>query len=222
MAIEALKTWHEIVRTRDASGLADLLADDVVFYSPVVHTAQTGMAITAKYLAAAVQVFGNDSFRYVREIAGDNDAVLEFETEIDGIIVNGVDMIKWNGNGKIVEFKVMVRPLKGINIIHQKMGEMLSYEIIEGGSANAHQRIQDWRKLHPHGYILNGRGQGDTFIHKADYCPHLGDADWSEDSDPGWPGMGKSTKVLAQRKEVLAAWAEESNHSVKRCSSCAP
>ena len=77
--------------------------------------------MTFKYLAAAVHVFGTDSFRYVREIVGESDAVLEFETEIDGIIVNGVDMIKWNSDGKITEFKVMVRPLKAINIIHQKM-----------------------------------------------------------------------------------------------------
>jgi hypothetical protein len=74
---------------------------------------------------AAVQVFGNDSFRYVREVVDEHDAVLEFETEIDGIVVNGVDMIRWNNDGKITEFKVMVRPLKAINIIHQKMGEML-------------------------------------------------------------------------------------------------
>ena len=77
------------------------------------------------YLTAALHVFGNESFRYVREVVGESDAVLEFETEIDGIIVNGVDMIKWNGNGKITEFKVMVRPLKAINVIHEKMGEML-------------------------------------------------------------------------------------------------
>lgn len=124
--MNTLNTWHNIVRTRDASGISDLLADEVVFYSPVVHTPQIGKAITAMYLAAAVHVFGNDSFRYVREVVGENDAVLEFETEIDGITVNGVDMIKWNDDGRIIEFKVMVRPLKGINIIHQKMGELLA------------------------------------------------------------------------------------------------
>ena len=121
----ALQAWHDIIRERDATGLADLLADDVVFYSPVVHTPQVGKAITMMYLAAAIKVFGNDSFRYVREVIGESDGVLEFETEIDGIVVNGVDIIKWNGDGKIVEFKVMIRPLKAINLIHQKMGEML-------------------------------------------------------------------------------------------------
>lgn len=123
--MNCLQAWHNIVRTRDASRLGDLLADDVVFYSPVVHTPQNGKMITSMYLAAAVQVFGNESFQYVREVVGESDAVLEFETEIDGIAVNGVDLIKWNADGKIVEFKVMVRPLKGINIIHEKMAAML-------------------------------------------------------------------------------------------------
>lgn len=123
--MNAISKWHEIVRSRDASGLGELLADDVVFYSPVVHAPQVGRAITVMYLTAAIYVFGNDTFRYVREVVGENDAVLEFETEIDGITVNGVDMIKWNAEGCITEFKVMVRPLKAINIIHQKMGEML-------------------------------------------------------------------------------------------------
>ena len=126
MSSDALTTWHKIVSTCDANGLGELLADDVVFFSPVVHTPQVGNAVTTMYLSAAVKVFGNESFRYVREVVGENDAVLEFETEIDGIAVNGVDMIKWNDEGKIVEFKVMVRPLKAINLIFQKMGEMLA------------------------------------------------------------------------------------------------
>lgn len=126
MTNHTLSNWHEIVGTRDASRLDELLAEEVVFYSPVVRTPQVGKAITAMYLSAAIHVFGNDSFRYVREVVGDNDAVLEFETEIDGIIINGVDMIKWNTDGKIVEFKVMLRPLKAVNLIHQKMAAMLA------------------------------------------------------------------------------------------------
>jgi hypothetical protein len=125
---DALRRWHDVVRARDVGELVGLLAEDVVFYSPVVHTPQAGKAITTKYLFAALRVFVNDTFRYVREVVGEHDAVLEFETEIDGIIVNGVDMIKWNDEGEIVEFKVMIRPLKAINLIHQKMGEMLRLE----------------------------------------------------------------------------------------------
>ncbi|HMT08011.1 MAG TPA: nuclear transport factor 2 family protein [Pyrinomonadaceae bacterium] len=128
--MNALEKWHEIVRTRDASSLSDLLADDIVFFSPVVHTPQHGKQITSMYLTAALHVFGNETFHYVREVVGESDAVLEFETEIDGIIVNGIDMIKWNSDGRIVEFKVMVRPLKGINIIHEKMAAMLRAQTV--------------------------------------------------------------------------------------------
>jgi hypothetical protein len=120
-----IETWHQLVEKRDTRGLDALLADEAVFYSPVVHTPQVGKAITKKYLAAAFQVFFNESFRYVRELTGDRDAILEFEVKLDGITVNGVDMIKWNDAGKITEFKVMLRPLKAVNLIHQKMGEML-------------------------------------------------------------------------------------------------
>jgi hypothetical protein len=125
MSMNPISTWHQIVRSRDPRGLDNLLADDVVFYSPVVHTPQVGKAITKKYLAAASQVFFNDSFHYVRELTSDRDAVLEFELELEGIKINGVDLIKWNNAGKIVEFKVMLRPLKAVNLIHEKMGAML-------------------------------------------------------------------------------------------------
>jgi hypothetical protein len=120
-----LAAWHEIVRSRDPRALDALLADDVVFHSPVVHTPQVGKAITRQYLTAAFRVFFNETFRYVREVSGPRDAVLEFQVDIDGIAVNGVDMMKWNEAGLLVEFKVMVRPLKAINLIHQKMAAML-------------------------------------------------------------------------------------------------
>jgi hypothetical protein len=126
-----IEKWHRIVETRDAQALDTLLADEAVFYSPVVHQPQVGKAITRKYLAAAFHVFFNDSFRYVREIVGDQDAVLEFQVELDGVSVNGVDLIKWNDAGRITEFKVMLRPLKAVNLIHQKMAAMLQ----SGGEA---------------------------------------------------------------------------------------
>jgi hypothetical protein len=121
-----IERWHALVRAQDPSGLDELLAEDAIFISPVVHTAQRGRAITKAYLSAAFVVFFNPSFRYVREIVGPADAMLEFETEIDGILVNGVDIIKWNTAGKIIEFKVMVRPLKAITIIHEHMAAMLA------------------------------------------------------------------------------------------------
>ena len=123
--MSVLDTWHEVARTRNVAGLDALLADDVVFHSPVVHTPQVGKKIAKLYLGAAFQVFFNESFRYVREIAGPRDAALEFQVEIDGIAVNGIDLIKWNDADRIVEFKVMIRPLKAINLIHQKMAALL-------------------------------------------------------------------------------------------------
>jgi len=125
MTINTLTTWHDLVKSRNTKGLSALLADGVVFHSPVVHTPQMGKAVTAQYLAAAFHVFFNETFKYIRELAGPRDAALEFQVEIDGITVNGVDLLKWNDEGLIVEFKVLIRPLKAINLIHQKMSEML-------------------------------------------------------------------------------------------------
>ena len=125
MTLATLSTWHELVRTGNTKGLRSLLADNVVFYSPVVHTPQVGKTITLQYLTAAFHVFFNDSFRYIRELTGPHDAALEFQVEVEGISVNGIDLIKWDDEGKIVEFKVLIRPLKAINLIHQKMAAML-------------------------------------------------------------------------------------------------
>ena len=125
MIDNALDRWHRIARDRDARGLAALLADDVVFHSPVVHTPQRGKALATQYLAAALQVFGNDSFRYVRELRSGHDAVLEFALEIDGTQINGVDMIRCNDASQIIDFKVMIRPLKAVHLIQQKMAAMM-------------------------------------------------------------------------------------------------
>jgi ketosteroid isomerase-like protein len=125
MTHPTVQRWHEVVRNQDTGALAQLIAEDAAFYSPVVHAPQRGKALTCLYLGAAFKVFFNDTFRYVREVSGPNDAVLEFEVEINGILVNGVDLLKLDAAGKIVEFKVMLRPLKAINLIHERMGEML-------------------------------------------------------------------------------------------------
>jgi hypothetical protein len=121
-----IQQWHHMLQQRDFSFLNQLLSDDVVFWSPVVHRPQQGKFMTTLYLTAAYQVLFNTSFRYVREVVGAHDAVLEFEVEIDGLLINGVDMIRWNDAGQIIDFKVMVRPLKAMNLLHQKMAEMLS------------------------------------------------------------------------------------------------
>jgi hypothetical protein len=125
MTPDPIARWHRLVNERDVAGLDALLAEDAVFHSPVVHTPQVGKSVTRAYLAAALAVFGNDSFRYRRELHSEYDAVLEFELELDGIAINGVDMIRWNAEGRITEFKVMLRPLKAVTLIHEKMAAML-------------------------------------------------------------------------------------------------
>ena len=130
---EVMKLWHTAMLGRDTSYLDTLLADDVVFYSPVVFTPQEGKVITTLYLTAAFHVLGGEDFRYVREIYGERDAVLEFETEVDGLYLNGVDLIRWNDDTQIVDFKVMVRPLKAVNKIHQMMGALLA-QMKQGGN----------------------------------------------------------------------------------------
>ena len=121
-----LDIWHHIVKTRDVSRLDELLADDVVFHSPVVHTPQVGRAITRKYLEAALVVLNTPHFKYLASCTEGSLTVLEFETRLDEVLVNGVDLITWSPDDKhIISFKVMVRPLKAINAVHQAMGRLL-------------------------------------------------------------------------------------------------
>ena len=119
-----LELWHDIIAQRDPGRLDEILAPDCVFYSPVVHTPQKGRELTRFYLTAAMQVF-NEGFHYVKEVVTPEHAVLEFECELDGILVNGVDIMSFDDEGKIIEFKVMVRPLKAINMLHARMRDML-------------------------------------------------------------------------------------------------
>ena len=118
--------WHRVALSKDVAEIENILHDDCVFESPVVHTPQVGKAITSQYLAAAGHTLGNDTFRYVGEWHRENSSILEFTAEIDGIKINGIDMISCDDDGLITHFKVMVRPLKAMNMLHQKMGEMLA------------------------------------------------------------------------------------------------
>ena len=121
----ALERWHAIVTSRDSNGLDELLADDVVFQSPAVHTPQVGKAITKKYLVAAMHVLDTGQFRYVGEWHAESSAVLEFETMIGDVRVNGVDMIWWNAAGQITKFKVMLRPVKALQTVMPLMAQAL-------------------------------------------------------------------------------------------------
>lgn len=122
-----LAKWHAYMTSGgDPAMLADILAEDAVFHSPVVHTPQVGKPVVMAYLVAASHVLGNDSFHYVRELVDGDEMMLEFVTEIDGISINGVDIIRWNSNEKIIDFKVMVRPLKAINKVWEMMAAQLA------------------------------------------------------------------------------------------------
>lgn len=123
--MQTLELWHEILQQRDPGRLDEVLAEDCVFLSPVVHTPQVGRDLTRFYLTGAFHVLANDTFRYVREVVSGNHAVLEFVCEIDGISINGVDILTFDDAGRISEFKVMVRPLKAINLLHARMKSML-------------------------------------------------------------------------------------------------
>jgi SnoaL-like domain len=125
MAQSGLARWYAYMKSQDHKALWDLLHPDAVFESPVVHTPQRGRDITFKYLASAEKVLGGEGFVYRGEWRNENGAVLEFEREIDGIKINGVDIITFDGEGRITHFKVMVRPLKAINLLHRLMGQEL-------------------------------------------------------------------------------------------------
>ena len=126
MTMTTLDNWYDYVKSRDRAVLWDALHPDAVFESPVVHTQQRGRDITFKYLSSAVKVLGGPSFAFVGEWRSDTGAVVEFEGEIEGIKINGVDIITIGDDGRITKFKVMVRPLKAVNLLHRLMGEQLA------------------------------------------------------------------------------------------------
>lgn len=120
-----LAAWHRYMQTGDSALLADLIALDAVFHSPVVHTPQEGRAKVLMYLTAAGQVFADTGFAYVRELVDGPEALLEFTATVDGIHVNGIDLIRFDLDGKIIDFKVMVRPLKAMNKLWEMMAAAL-------------------------------------------------------------------------------------------------
>jgi SnoaL-like domain len=121
----ALRSWHAIVASGDPALLDDLLADDVVFRSPAVFAPQQGKALTTRYLASALVVLG-PTLRYIGQWHDGSSAVLEFEAELDGSYVQGVDMLRWNAEGRLVSFTVMVRPMRGLQKLIELMGRQLS------------------------------------------------------------------------------------------------
>lgn len=125
MTMTGLDKWYAYVKAHDTKLLWELLHPDAVFESPVVHTPQRGRDITFKYLVSALGVLNSPAFAYVGEWRNESGAVLEFVTEIEGIKINGVDIITFDDAGRITHFKVMLRPLKAVNLVHRMMGEEL-------------------------------------------------------------------------------------------------
>src|SRR4030095_9455114 len=130
MIKKVVETWHQIVAGEQPEALDGLLADDVVFYSPIVYTPQRGKAVTTMYLRAAAQTLPGDpvhgAFHYTKQVLAGDVAMLEFETTIVGKYVNGVDIIRCDNAGHIVEFRVMIRPLQAINAVHDQMSATLA------------------------------------------------------------------------------------------------
>lgn len=126
MTPPVIQRWHEFIEGGHSLDALDaLLDDDAVFHSPAIFSPQQGRAKTAMYLTAAAKLFGGNDFRYEGEWYGDRSAVLEFAATVDGMYVNGVDMITWNDDERIVSFKVMIRPFKGLQSVMGKMAELL-------------------------------------------------------------------------------------------------
>ena len=131
MIDDVIARWHRYLGGELPGGLDELLSDDVVFYSPVVYTPQRGKPLTTQYLVAASRTLAGDAaaggaFRYTKQVLAGDTAVLEFETSVDGKYVNGVDIIRCDDAGRIVEFRVMMRPLQGIQAVHEQMGRRLA------------------------------------------------------------------------------------------------
>jgi hypothetical protein len=126
MTPPVIQRWIDVIENNRTTELDTLLADDAVFYSPAVFTPQEGRDKAGAYIRAAVKLFDGNDFRYVDKWYGDRSAVLEFTAEIDGMYINGVDIIEWNDDGQIISFKVMLRPLKALQTVIPKMAELLA------------------------------------------------------------------------------------------------
>ncbi len=140
MTKPGLDIWYDYTKSRDGAALWDAIHPDAVFNSPVVHTPQRGREVMFKYLVSAVKVLGGPSFSFVGEWRSDPGGVAEFQGEIDGIKINGVDIITVGDDGRITGFKVMVRPLQAINLLHRLMGEQLTRPVADAGVARSQPR----------------------------------------------------------------------------------
>ncbi|QIX27792.1 nuclear transport factor 2 family protein [Nocardioides sp. JQ2195] len=129
-----LARWHELVESKDTSGLRDMIAEDAVFHSPAVHAPQEGRDLVHLYLTGAINILGPE-LSYVDEWTREDDAILEFRTVVDGLDVSGIDRITWDDDGRITEFTVMIRPVKALHAVINRMGEELTRQAEEAGDS---------------------------------------------------------------------------------------
>ncbi len=137
MTAPAVERWFEFMNSGDAEVLDDLLAEDVRFYSPAVHRPKQGRAVVTGFLMAAEHLFAGTDFRYVAQWVQSDSAVLEFAVELDGMQIEGVDIVHWNADHRITSFKVMVRPLRGLQTVSTRMAETLE-DMRPAGQPPAH------------------------------------------------------------------------------------
>jgi hypothetical protein len=121
-----IERWLRVIEDGQSAHLDDMLAEDAVFYSPAVFTPQRGRATALAYLQAAEQMFSATNFHYVEKWYGENSAVLHFAADVDGLSLEGIDMIHWNDAGKITSIKVMMRPFKALQAVIGRMAELLA------------------------------------------------------------------------------------------------
>ena len=121
-----IEEWHKFVKTKNIKILDNILSEDIVFYSPAIHTPKIGIEVTKKYLSTATKILFDNNCKYISEVKGDKISSSEFEGFLDDIYVNGIDIIRWNSSNKITSFKVFVRPLKGLLVLKDKIADELS------------------------------------------------------------------------------------------------
>jgi hypothetical protein len=121
-----IERWLHVIESGETAQLDDMLAEDAVFYSPAVFAPQHGRATATAYLRAAEQMFSGTNFHYVEKWFGDRSAVLHFAAEVNGLSVEGIDMIHWNDDGKITSVKVMIRPFKALQGVIAHMAALLA------------------------------------------------------------------------------------------------
>jgi len=125
--------WRDLFAMENMPPVRDMLAEDIQMHSPAMHQVQRGPDLIADYITAAHEIFTRWDLDYVRAFQNGNEICMEFEGEIEGVTLNGVDIIRWNADDKIDDFKIMIRPASGL----KKLGEVMVKILAEVQAARA-------------------------------------------------------------------------------------